>query len=139
MTSTISSDISSVSGRASQHPGEALYSVQGLWCTSCALAVEAQLRRLAGVISASVHYPSATLLVTGEPEALDETRLASAVRRLGYRLGPPEAIGDAEARLDAESRYLTLRLLIAVGFGMWTMLASLLIYAGAMAAPRLGR
>ena len=95
MTSTISSNITSTSGRESQHTGEALYSVQGLWCTSCALAVEAQLTRLDGVMSASVHYPSATLLVTGDPIALDEARLASAVRRLGYRLGPPEAIGDA--------------------------------------------
>ncbi len=93
--------------------------------------------RLPGIGAASVHYPSATLLVEGEPEALDEPRLAAAVRRLGYRLGPPEAVADAEARLDAESRYLTLRLLTAVAFGMWAMIASLLIYAGAMPSPRL--
>ncbi len=111
--------------------------MQGLWCTSCALAVEARLARMPGVVSASVHYPSATLLVQGTPEALDEDRLAAAVARLGYRLGPPEAIGDAETRLDAESRYLTLRLLLAVAFGMWTMLASLLIYVGAMPRPEL--
>ncbi|MCC5882341.1 MAG: cation-translocating P-type ATPase [Halomonas sp.] len=121
----------------SQRLDEKLYSVHGLWCTSCALAVEAQLMRLRGVESASVHYPSATLLVQGRPEALDESRMAAAVNRLGYRLGPPEAIGDAEARLDAESRYLTLRLLLAVAFGMWTMLASLLIYAGAMPSSEL--
>ncbi|MGY6566568.1 MAG: heavy metal translocating P-type ATPase [Halomonadaceae bacterium] len=120
-----------------ERQGEALYSVQGLWCTSCALAVEAQLARLPGVSAASVHYPSATLLVQGQPQALEEARLAAAVSRLGYRLGPPEAIGDAEARLDAESRYLTLRLLMAVAFGMWTMLASLLIYAGAMPSAEL--
>ncbi|AMD02192.1 heavy metal translocating P-type ATPase [Halomonas chromatireducens] len=111
---------------------EALFSVQGLWCTSCALAVEAQLERLPGVTSASLHYPSATLLVCGHAEALDESVLASAVRRIGYRLGPPEAAGDAEARLEKESRYLILRLLIAASFGMWTMIASLLIYAGAL-------
>ncbi|RDB43994.1 cation-transporting P-type ATPase [Halomonas sp. DQ26W] len=116
---------------------EALFSVQGLWCTSCALAVEAQLTRLPGVMSASLHYPSATLLVCGQPETLDEDVLASAVRRIGYRLGPPEAAGDAEARLEQESRYLILRLLIAASFGMWTMLASLLIYAGAL--PDAGR
>ncbi len=116
---------------------EALYSVQGLWCTSCALAVEAQLRRLPGIVAASVHYPSATLLVEGQPEALEEARLSAAVRRLGYRLGPPEAVGDAQTRLEDESRYLILRLLMAAAFGMWTMIASLLIYAGAMPSPRL--
>ena len=120
------------SGVEESTPSEALFSVQGLWCTSCALAVEAQLERLPGVTSASLHYPSATLLVCGHPEALDESALASAVRRIGYRLGPPEAAGDAEARLEQESRYLILRLLIAASFGMWTMLASLLIYAGAL-------
>jgi heavy metal translocating P-type ATPase len=126
-----------ISVSQSERQGEALYSVQGLWCTSCALAVEAQLRRLPGIVSASVHYPSATLLVAGRPQALDESRLADAVRRLGYRLAPPEAIGDAESRLDAESRYLTLRLLTASAFGMWTMLASLLIYVGALPSERL--
>lgn len=129
--------MTSISPRETPHVGEALFSVQGLWCTSCALAVEAQLMRLPGVEAASVHYPSATLLVSGRPEALDEARLAGAVKRLGYRLGPPEAMRDAEARLDEESRYLTLRLLSAFGFGMWTMLASLLIYAGAMPSVRL--
>ncbi|MCE8049797.1 cation-translocating P-type ATPase [Halomonas daqingensis] len=126
-----------ISDSQSERQGEALYSVQGLWCTSCALAVEAQLARMPGVSAASVHYPSATLLVQGQPPALEEARLVAAVSRLGYRLGPPEAIGDAEARLDAESRYLTLRLLMAVAFGMWTMLASLLIYAGAMPSAEL--
>ncbi|NIC07393.1 heavy metal translocating P-type ATPase [Billgrantia bachuensis] len=129
--------MTSTSHRDASRTGEALYSVQGLWCTSCALAVEAQLMRLSGVVAASVHYPSATLLVQGRPDALEEPRLAAAVRRLGYRLGPPEAVGDAQARLEAESRYLTLRLLTAVAFGMWTMIASLLIYAGAMPSPRL--
>ncbi|MCG6659287.1 cation-translocating P-type ATPase [Halomonas campisalis] len=113
-------------------PAEVLHSVQGLWCTSCALAVEAQLVRLPGVHSASLHYPSATLLVSGEPKALEEGRLAAAVARLGYRLAPPEAARDAAVRLEAESRYLSLRLLVAAVFGMWTMLASLLIYAGAL-------
>ncbi|MFQ3788406.1 heavy metal translocating P-type ATPase [Halomonas sp. A29] len=129
--------MTTISHSDSSHTGEALYSVQGLWCTSCALAVEAQLMRLSGVVAASVHYPSATLLVQGRPDALEEARLATAVRRIGYRLGPPEATADAEARLEAESRYLTLRLLTAVAFGMWTMLTSLLIYAGAMPSPRL--
>ncbi|QOR39481.1 cation-translocating P-type ATPase [Billgrantia diversa] len=129
--------MTSTSHRDASRTGEALYSLQGLWCTSCALAVEAQLMRLSGVVAASVHYPSATLLVQGQPDALEETRLAAAVRRLGYCLGPPEAMGDAQARLEAESRYLTLRLLTAIAFGMWTMIASLLIYVGAMPSSRL--
>ncbi|HSP30622.1 MAG TPA: heavy metal translocating P-type ATPase, partial [Halomonas sp.] len=43
-----------------------------------------------------------------------------------------EPVADAHARLEDESRYLTLRLMVGSLFGMWTMLASILIYAGAL-------
>lgn len=103
-----------------------------MWCTSCALAVEGYLTRLEGVREVSVHYPSATLCINGTPAATQLSTLASKVKRLGYRLTELEPVADAHARLDEESRYLTLRLMVASVFGMWTMLASLLIYAGAL-------
>ncbi|WP_301584620.1 heavy metal translocating P-type ATPase [Halomonas alkaliantarctica] len=109
-----------------------LYTLHGMWCTSCALAVEGALTRLPGVIDASVHYPTATVWVKGERNAVDLTELAPVVKRLGYRLTELEAVDDAHERLEQESRYLTLRLLVGAAFGMWTMLASLLIYVGAL-------
>ena len=116
-----------------------LYTVEGMWCTSCALAIEHRLRRLPGVSRAGVDYLSATLLVEGAPAALDRARLAATLGRLGYRLCDLEAAPDARQRLDSESRALAGRLLAAAVFGMWTMLASLLIYAGALPEPRLER
>lgn len=116
-----------------------LLSVEGMWCTSCALAIEHRLRRLPGVSRAGVDYLSATLLVEGAPAALDRARLAATLGRLGYRLCDLEAAPDARQRLDRESRALAGRLLAAAVFGMWTMLASLLIYAGALPEPRLER
>ncbi|UTA81128.1 cation-translocating P-type ATPase [Halomonas sp. XH26] len=109
-----------------------LYTLHGMWCTSCALAVEGALARLPGVIDVSVHYPTATVWVKGAREAVDLTELAPVVKRLGYRLTELEAVDDAHDRLEQESRYLTLRLLVGAVFGMWTMLASLLIYVGAL-------
>ncbi|UYV20274.1 cation-translocating P-type ATPase [Halomonas qaidamensis] len=109
-----------------------LYTLHGMWCTSCALAVEGALTRLPGVIDASVHYPTATVWVKGERNSVDLTELAPVVKRLGYRLTELEAVDDAHERLEQESRYLTLRLLVGAAFGMWTMLASLLIYVGAL-------
>nr|WP_172420469.1 cation-translocating P-type ATPase [Halomonas hydrothermalis] len=103
-----------------------------MWCTSCALAVEGALTRLPGVIDASVHYPTATVWVKGARDAVDLTELAPVVKRLGYRLTELEAVDDAHERLEQESRYLTLRLLVGAVFGMWSMLASLLIYVGAL-------
>lgn len=115
----------------------ALYSLHGMWCTSCALAVEGVLQRAGGIESASVHYPTATVWVQGEPGATGFEALAARVARVGYRLGPLEAAFDAAERLEKESRYLSLRLMVAAVFGMWTMLASLLIYAGAVPAGRI--
>ncbi len=103
-----------------------------MWCTSCALAVEGSLKRLEGVREVSVHYPSATLCISGMPAAIQLSTLAPKVKRLGYRLTELEPVADAHARLEAESRYLTLRLMVGSLFGMWTMLASILIYAGAL-------
>lgn len=120
-------------------PGDALYSLEGMWCNGCALAIEARLARLPGITRVGVDYASATLLVEGDPEVIGRKALAPKVARLGYRLVDLTSALDGEARLDAESRRLTARLLVAAMFGMWTMLASLLIYAGAMPEPRLER
>ncbi|WP_301271099.1 cation-translocating P-type ATPase [Halomonas sp. Y3] len=116
-----------------------LCSVEGMWCTSCALAIEHRLGRLPGVSRAGVDYLSATLLVEGTPAAVAPERVAAALGRLGYRLCDLEAAPDTRQRLDRESRALAGRLLLAAVFGMWTMLASLLIYAGALPEPRLER
>nr|WP_163503925.1 cation-translocating P-type ATPase [Halomonas socia] len=115
----------------------ALYSLHGMWCTSCAQAVESVLARHRGVSRASVNYATATVHLSGDAEAIALETLAPRVRRLGYRLVPLEAAQDAESRLEAESRRLTLRLAVGASFGMWTMLASLLIYVGALPGPRL--
>lgn len=109
-----------------------LYTLHGMWCTSCALAVEGSLKRSDGVHDVSVHYPSATLCISGTPAATQLSVLALKVKRLGYRLTELEPVGDAHARLEEESRYLTLRLMVGSLFGMWTMLASILIYASAL-------
>ena len=116
---------------------EQLYTLHGMWCTSCALAVEGSLKRLEGVHEVSVHYPSAALCISGTPAAVQLPTLAPKVKRLGYRLTELEPVADAHGRLEEESRYLTLRLMVGSLFGMWTMLASLLIYAGALPSERI--
>ncbi len=112
-----------------------LYTLHGMWCTSCALAVEGALARLPGIVQASVHYPTATVWVNGAPAATQLATLAPVVKRLGYRLSELEPVHDAQQRLAQESRYLTLRLIVGSVLGMWNMLASLLIYAGALPTP----
>ncbi|HBK38246.1 MAG TPA: heavy metal translocating P-type ATPase, partial [Halomonas sp.] len=96
------------------------------------LAVEGALARVPGVAEASVHYPTATVWVNGSPSATQLAALAPVVKRLGYQLSELEPVQDAQQRLAQESRYLTLRLIVGAVLGMWTMLASLLIYVGAL-------
>lgn len=120
-----------VSDKIDSQDGE-LYTLHGMWCTSCALAIEGSLKRLSGLHDVSVHYPSATLYVNGMPTATGFSVLASHIKRLGYRLTALEPVADAHARLEEESRYLTLRLIVGALFGMWAMLASILIYARAL-------
>jgi heavy metal translocating P-type ATPase len=126
---------------AVEAPGEteALFSLAGMWCTACALAIEHRLERLPGVARVGVDYATATLLVRGRSDAVRREALAVEVARLGYRLVDLESAPDARARLDAESRHLVGRLVVAAVFGMWTLLASLLIYAGAMPEAHLAR
>ncbi|MDI5921888.1 cation-translocating P-type ATPase [Halomonas sp. LR5S13] len=118
---------------------EALFSLEGMWCTGCALAIEHRLGRLSGMARVGIDYATATLLVRGRPDIIRREALDPEVARLGYRLRSLESAPDAEARLDAESRHLVGRLAVAALFGMWTLLASLLIYAGAMPEPHLAR
>ncbi|WP_231566369.1 heavy metal translocating P-type ATPase [Litchfieldella xinjiangensis] len=118
---------------------EALYSVTGMWCTSCALAIEAELRRRAGVAEARVNYATATLWVRGTAEGIAQDGLARQLERLDYGVVPLAEVASAEARLETESRLLVMRLLVAMSFGMWTLLASLLIYVDAMGDARLDR
>lgn len=118
---------------------EALFSLEGMWCNGCALAIEHRLNGLPGISRVGVDYASATLLVAGEPEMIRHEALAGPLARLGYRLCALERASDAEARLDGESHHLAGRLIVASVFGMWTMLASLLIYVGAMPEPYLER
>ena len=58
-----------------------LCSVAGMWCTSCALAIEHRLGRLPGVSRVGVDYLSATLLVEGTPAAVAPERVAAALGR----------------------------------------------------------
>ena len=54
-------------------------------CGGCERAVEAQVRRIAGVASAKADYKSATLRVESQ-QALDSEDVRRAVQMAGYKL-----------------------------------------------------
>jgi len=108
---------------------EAALAIEGMMCGSCAAAVAAVLQRQPGVMAAGVNFAADAASVRWDPERTDLATLCAAVARLGYparRLDGDDS-GTPHARLRRE---LQLRLAVAVCFGMWSMMAALLLYLG---------
>ena len=87
----------------------ALIEVRGMWCTSCANAVERVLKRQPGVVEAAVSFAAESARVAWQPGETTLERLAAAIRKLGYE-PVPEA--DAAGRADhiaAELKRLRVR------------------------------
>lgn len=51
--------------------GRMVFFVDGLWCVSCAMALQRVLQRVPGVVSATVNFTSGSALVTWVPESID--------------------------------------------------------------------
>ncbi|SFU70427.1 heavy metal translocating P-type ATPase [Halomonas korlensis] len=115
---------------ALQETGRALLSIDGLWCPSCAAATERVIRAAPGVFEASVSFATSAVLLRWDASAADLSDIARRVAKLGYRIGPPVGTDETVARIDREVGRLSIRLAVAVLFGMWTMLLSLLLYLG---------
>lgn len=102
--------------------------IEGMRCGSCAIAVEALLKKQPGVSDAAVNFAADVALVCWDKEKPPLASLQKAVARLGYRL---HGSVDAErSKFQAESvrKHLQRRLAVAVVFGMWSMMPALLTY-----------
>ena len=104
--------------------------VEGMFCAACAASVEASLNRHPGVDNAAVNFAADAAVVDWQPGARDLDALFLRIRGLGYR---PGLVGDTERSASEESdpmRYLGLRLIVALFFGMWSMLPTFGLYFG---------
>jgi len=119
--------------------GRMVVSVEGMWCGSCALAVERVIAKVPGVTSAHTSFAGGSALVRWDPERFDPAELFARVERLGYRIVPLIETGEVEQRIDAQARAVWVRLAVAAFFGMWSMLGTLALYLDAeLAASRQG-
>ncbi len=104
--------------------------VEGMFCAACAASVEAALNRHPGVDNAAVNFAADAAVVDWKDDARDVDGLLERIKGLGYR---PALIGDSvesERRGEDPSRYLGLRLIVALFFGMWSMLPTIVLYLG---------
>jgi heavy metal translocating P-type ATPase len=108
--------------------GSIVIDVRGMWCTSCANAVERVLARQPGVLDAKVSFTAESAHVQWDPRQTTLARVLEPVARLGYAAVPEEASRDRRAHLAREVRALRLRLVVAAVFSMWVMLAQWVLY-----------
>ncbi|PWG60945.1 heavy metal translocating P-type ATPase [Spiribacter halobius] len=100
-----------------------------MMCGSCAAAVAAVLQRQPGVLGAGVNFAADAASVRWNPARTSLEAICGAVTRLGY---PARPLGDGDSGTPhaALRRALQLRLAVAVCFGMWSMMAAVLLYLG---------
>jgi Cu+-exporting ATPase len=94
----------------------------GMTCTNCANTIERSLKKVDGVIEASVNFASERATVTYAPGAADRADLIAAVRKAGYDVVETESeeeLEDAEAAArEAEIRHQWQRLTVGLIFSM---------------------
>ena len=86
--------------------------IQGMTCASCAARIEKRLNRLDGV-TATVNYATERAHAEVGP-GIEVDALIAEVQRTGYDASVPRPVDDVDARADAETRALRIRLLAAV-------------------------
>ncbi|WP_198341853.1 heavy metal translocating P-type ATPase [Oceanisphaera avium] len=102
--------------------------VEGMRCASCAIAVEARLKRQANVSDAAVNFAADIAMISWQDKKPDINQLKRAVARLGYQLHTSiDPKRSAEQALKMRKQ-LQLRLAVAVVFGMWSMMPAILLY-----------
>ncbi|OIJ41390.1 heavy metal translocating P-type ATPase [Massilia timonae] len=124
---------------ALRRAGRMVVSIEGMWCASCALAVERTIARSPGVTAASTSFAGGSALVRWDPDRIDLDELFARVERLGYGIVPLVESQEMERQIDSQARAVWMRLAVAVFFGMWSMLGSVALYFDAgLAASQAG-
>lgn len=120
--------MNAVAGAPNPRETSTVIGVSGMFCASCAAAVESAVARLPGVIEATAHVAADAVLVRFDEARIALTDIHSCIASLGYRT---LAAGEAGAGVEYDIKF-SLRLIIAAFFGMWTMLPALGIYFSAI-------
>ncbi len=114
--------------------------VDGMSCASCVGRVERAIRRLPGVVEASVNLATANAHVSYRSEALSPADIAQAVIAAGYeaREAAGEKTDGAEAEQDRERNALGHDLIVAAAFTLPLAVLAWLPYVPAVRAAMLG-
>ncbi|MDE3116445.1 MAG: cation transporter, partial [Pseudomonadota bacterium] len=114
--------------------------VDGMSCASCVGRVERAIRRLPGVVEASVNLATAKAHVTYRSEALSPSEIAQAVIAAGYEahVDTGEKTTGADAEQDREQGTLRHDLIVAIAFTLPLAAIAWLQYGPAFRAAMIG-
>jgi Cu+-exporting ATPase len=136
--------------------GSVMLDIRGMWCTSCANALERIFERQPGVLGAKVSFASESASLEWDPAATSLDRILLQAGKLGYECVPDGEAHDRHAHLAKVKSDLSMRLIVALFFSMWVMPAQwtlyvapagsvsptaqywLALFAGMMTAPIMG-
>lgn len=102
--------------------------IAGMHCGSCAIAVEALLKKQPKVSDAAVSFAADIAMISWEDDAPDMAQLQRAVAKLGYQLDTELDAKRSATQAAANRKQLQLKLAVAAVFSMWSMLPAVLIY-----------
>lgn len=125
---TARADFAGIDQDSLRRAGRMVVSVEGMWCASCALAVERVMARAPGVTWASTSFSGGSALIKWDPDRFSLNELLARVERIGYRIVPLIETDEMEQRIEEQARAVWLRLAVAVFFGMWSMIGTLALY-----------
>jgi Cu+-exporting ATPase len=108
--------------------GSVMLDIRGMWCTSCANALERTFERQPGVLGAKVSFASESASLEWDPAATSLDRILLQAGKLGYECVPDGEAHDRHAHLAKVKGDLSMRLVVALFFSMWVMPAQWTLY-----------
>jgi len=102
------------------------FPVLNMHCAGCANNVERTVKKLPGVIEASVNFATNTLTVSYEKEQLTSGEIRAAVLAAGYDLIVEEAHKEERREEEQHKRYTRLKWKV---IGAWILVVPLLVYS----------
>jgi len=102
--------------------------VDGMHCSSCAIAIEAALKKHPRVSNANVNFAADVAIIYWNDDEPDFGELQTTIARLGYQLHQNTNDKQRQQYALHIRKNLQLRLAVAIMFGMWSMMPALLIY-----------
>lgn len=95
--------------------------IGGMTCAACAQRVEKAIRKLEGVVEASVNLATEKATVTYEPQKIRQSAIKEAIEKAGYKAlddSRTDAADEDRARKKKAIRTLWIKFIVAAAFGL---------------------